>query len=147
MPPKRKTKRRKSDAPGPQSLPPFTFMETSTVSAPEASAKMETGAAMKYDDEKAPFALLSYAALEGTANVLKFGAKKYAPDNWRKGFMYRRLISAAMRHLMAFSDGADFDPESGLPHLDHAACMIMFLQETWRTRPGLDDRYKDRRSY
>lgn len=145
MPPKRKTKRRKSDAPVPQSLPPYTFTETSTVSAPEASAKMDT--AIKHDNEKAPFALLSYAALEGTANVLKFGAKKYAPDNWRKGFEYRRLISAAMRHLMAFSDGADLDPESGLPHLDHAACMIMFLQETWRNRPGLDDRYKNHRAY
>ena len=40
------------------------------------------------------------------------------------------------------NDGEDKDPESGLSHLAHAACCIMFLLEFEKTHPELDDRYK-----
>ena len=53
-----------------------------------------------------------------------------------------RPLAAAMRHIMAFNDGEDKDPESGLSHLAHAACCIMFLLEFEKTHPELDDRYK-----
>ena len=76
-----------------------------------------------------------------TAAVLKFGAIKYAEHNWRKGFTWSRPLAAAMRHITAFNDGEDKDPESGLSHLAHAACCIMFLLEFEKTHPELDDRY------
>jgi hypothetical protein len=79
--------------------------------------------------------------MEATARVLGFGAKKYADHNWRGGFKWTRLVGALMRHTLAFLGGQDLDPETGLPHLDHAACCIMFLQELYRTRKDLDDRY------
>jgi hypothetical protein len=47
-----------------------------------------------------------------------------------------------MRHIMAFNDGEDKDPESGLSHLAHAACCIMFLLEFEKTHQELDDRFK-----
>lgn len=97
---------------------------------------------IKYDSDKAPMSLLSREALEQTAQVLAFGAKKYAAHNWRKGFQWSRPLSAAQRHLLAFQDGEDKDPESGLSHLAHAACCIMFLLEFEKTHPELDDRYK-----
>lgn len=101
------------------------------------------GAQGRKDDAAKPrMDLLSPAALNGTAEVLRYGAEKYAAHNWRKGIAYSRLVGAALRHLFAFLAGENLDPESGLPHLDHAACCIMFLQETWRTRPDLDDRWK-----
>jgi hypothetical protein len=74
--------------------------------------------------------------------VLKFGADKYAEHNWRKGFAWSRPLAAAMRHLTAFNDGEDKDPESGLSHLAHAACCIMFLLEFEKTHKELDDRYR-----
>ena len=77
-----------------------------------------------------------------TAAVLAFGAEKYAEHNWRKGFVWSRPLSAAMRHITAFNAGEDKDPESGLSHLAHAACCIMFLLEFEKTRKELDDRYK-----
>jgi hypothetical protein len=43
---------------------------------------------------------------------------------------------------MAWLDGADLDEDSGLQHLDHAACELAFLIDTLKTRPDLDDRYK-----
>jgi len=100
------------------------------------------GTALKFDVDKLPLHLLSTEAMNQTAAVLKFGAQKYAEHNWRKGFAWSRPLSAAMRHITAFNDGEDCDPESGLSHLAHAACCIMFLLEFEKTHPHLDDRYK-----
>lgn len=102
----------------------------------------KSGSAMKFDDNKLPVNLLSTEALLQTAAVLKFGADKYHAHNWRDGFAWSRPLAAAMRHIMAYNDGEDKDPESGLSHLAHAACCIMFLLEFEKTHPELDDRYK-----
>ena len=98
--------------------------------------------ALKFDQDKLPLNLLSTEALNQTAAVLKFGADKYAEHNWRHGFAWSRPLAAAMRHLHAFNDGEDRDPESGLSHLAHCMCCIMFLLEFQKTHPELDDRYK-----
>lgn len=100
------------------------------------------GSALKFDQDKLPLHLLSTEAMNQTAAVLQFGAVKYAEHNWRKGFSWSRPLSAAMRHITAFNDGEDKDPESGLSHLAHAACCIMFLLEFEKTHKNLDDRYK-----
>ena len=101
-----------------------------------------TGTALKFDNNKLPLHLLSTEAMNQTAAVLAFGAEKYAAHNWRKGFVWSRPLSAAMRHITAFNAGEDKDPESGLSHLAHAACCIMFLLEFEKTHKELDDRYK-----
>ena len=98
--------------------------------------------ALKFDDGKPGMNLLSREALEQIALVMDFGKQKYDAHNWRKGFQWSRPLSAAMRHLMAFNDGEDKDPESGLSHLAHAACCIMFLLEFEKTHKELDDRWK-----
>lgn len=96
----------------------------------------------KDDSGKIPCELLSPIALLNTAKVLRFGAQKYAPNNWRKGLSYSRIIGATFRHLFAFMMGEDLDPETGLSHIHHAACELMFLQEFVETRKDLDDRFK-----
>jgi hypothetical protein len=100
---------------------------------------------VKHDGEKPRVDLLDPQALEGIAAVLAFGAKKYAADNWRGGISYRRLIGAALRHTFAIMRGEDIDPESGLPHVDHLGCCWMFLSNMMKTRPDLDDRYKEKK--
>lgn len=102
----------------------------------------QAGTAIKFDQNKLPLHLLSTEAMNQTAAVLQFGAKKYAEHNWRKGFAWSRPLAAAMRHITAFNNGEDKDPESGLSHLAHAACCIMFLLEFEKTHKHLDDRYK-----
>lgn len=104
------------------------------------SAKPAGG--VKHDTGKPPMSLLDRHALEDVARVLAFGANKYAAHNWRQGIAYSRLLDAALRHLFAFAAGEDTDPESGLPHLAHAGCCVMFLQGMTHTRPDLDDRHK-----
>jgi len=107
-----------------------------------AAIQKQFGTALKFDGDKLPLNLLSTEAMNQTAAVLKFGAQKYAEHNWRKGFAWSRPLAAAMRHITAFNDGENTDPESGLSHLAHAACCIMFLLEFEKTHPELDDRYK-----
>lgn len=119
------------------------IVDTATI-PPEtvAAIQKQFGTALKFDGDKLPLHLLSTEAMNQTAAVLKFGAQKYAEHNWRKGFAWSRPLSAAMRHITAFNAGEDTDPESGLSHLAHAACCIMFLLEFEKTHPHLDDRYK-----
>ena len=97
---------------------------------------------IKYDEGKAPMNLLDRYALEQLASVLAHGAVKYSPENWRGGISYSRLIAASLRHLMAVSDGEDYDQESQLPHAAHAMCSLMFLLWMMRNRPDLDDRWR-----
>lgn len=83
--------------------------------------------------------LLDPDALEGLARVLEFGAKKYSRNNWRGGISYSRLIAACLRHIFAILRGEYIDSESGLPHVDHAACCIMFLSHFMKNREDLND--------
>jgi hypothetical protein len=98
--------------------------------------------AVKHDTNKVRLELLSVDALNAIAEVMTFGAKKYADHNWRKGFAWSRLVGAALRHIFAWMRGENKDPESGLSHLAHAGCCIMFLLEHEIQQLGQDDRYK-----
>lgn len=98
--------------------------------------------ATKFDQGKARLDLLPVTSLVQIAEVLTDGAKKYGDHNWRKGFVWSRLYSAAMRHLTAHLNGEDKDPETGRSHLAHAACNLMFLLEFEAYNLGTDDRYK-----
>jgi len=109
-----------------------------TAYSAEKVAKKE---GIKNDSEKPRMDLLDNYFLLGLSRVLTFGAAKYSAQNWRKGIVVSRLIAAAYRHLGAFNSGEDNDPESGIEHLFHAGCSIMFAAWTIKFRPNLDDRY------
>lgn len=100
------------------------------------------GSGSKYDGDKPRMDLLDADFLEQVASVLTFGAQKYAAHNWRGGIAYSRLIAAAYRHLGAINRGEDIDPESGLPHVAHLGCCVMFLSSMMAKKPELDDRFK-----
>lgn len=96
----------------------------------------------KYDGGKPMVQLLSPTAMIKIAEVMTFGAKKYGSDNWREGIAWTRVIGAVLRHIFAWIGGQDRDPETGISHLAHAGCGIMFLLEYEETRKEKDDRYK-----
>lgn len=82
---------------------------------------------VKHDGDKLRFSLVPWKALAAIVEVLEFGARKYAPGNWRKvPDAHQRYIDAALRHLIARADGEVLDPESKLPHLAHAGCCVLF---------------------
>jgi hypothetical protein len=83
---------------------------------------------IKSDKGKLRWSLLPWAELEQVVEVLEFGAKKYSADNWKHvESLDDRYFDALMRHLMAYRRGERIDPESGLHHLAHAACNILFM--------------------
>lgn len=102
--------------------------------------KSKNSGGTKYDDGKPRMELLPGPALREVAKVLTFGAKKYDPWNWQKGFSWGRLAGACLRHLFSWLSGEDNDPETGLSHLAHAACCILFLLDHTILDLGQDDR-------
>lgn len=108
----------------------------------EQRAEHGEGVAIKFDQEKLMLELLPVRPIEDIAGVLTFGAKKYSERNWEQGFNYSRTYGALQRHLHAWYKGEDIDPESGLSHLSHAGCCLMFLLEFAHSGKGTDDRVK-----
>lgn len=83
---------------------------------------------LKYDTGKLQFSLIPPQTTTALAEVLTFGALKYAPNNWQlveNG--EQRYLDALYRHLNAYRLGEDVDPESGLHHLAHALTNVAFL--------------------
>lgn len=94
----------------------------------------------KYDESKVRTDLLPTNPLMDIAKVLTFGARKYNDRNWEKGIAWNRVYGALQRHLFAWWNGQDLDPETGLSHLAHAGCCIVFLLEFEKTHRELDNR-------
>lgn len=97
--------------------------------------------AMKFDDGKLPIDLIDQEIIIELAKVLGYGAKKYKAHNWKNGLPISRYYSALQRHILAFNNGETVDPESGLNHLGHAACNLMFMIYMMKNKPHLDDRF------
>lgn len=109
----------------------------------ESEGTMSEGG-KKFDQEKPRLDLLPVDPLEEVAKVLTLGAKKYSERNWEEGILWGRCYAAALRHLFSWHRGETQDPETGLNHLAHAACNILFLLEFSKTHPELDNRPKKR---
>jgi hypothetical protein len=83
---------------------------------------------MKYDNGKLLYSLIPPIATKALAEVLTFGADKYAPNSWQTvPDAERRYLDASMRHLEAYRSGEPIDTESKLPHLWHLLCNVAFL--------------------
>lgn len=88
------------------------------------------GAGIKYDDKKPKMHLLPPKAITEVSKVLTFGADKYDEENWRRlDNLQARYSSSALRHIFAHLDGEQLDPESGVSHIAHAICCLMFKLE------------------
>lgn len=97
---------------------------------------------LKKNEGKSQWELFPFEALEQIARVLTFGAKKHAAHGWRKGTRYGEFSGAAQRHFSKWMQGEDKDAESGIWHLAHCACNILFLLSYQLTKTGTDDRVK-----
>lgn len=94
----------------------------------------------KDDNGKLRFDLLPAYPLEQLVALYTFGADKYDPWNWAKGMKWTRIYAALMRHIQAWRQGEDNDPEHKLSHLVSVAWCAFTLIEYARLHPELDDR-------
>lgn len=101
--------------------------KSNTLVLPVAGVKADSGKPM-------PRLLFGSLANEviGVIDVLTYGATKYSPDNW-KYVEPSRYWDALFRHLLTHLEGVEKnDPESGLSHLAHACCNLLFLMHLER---------------
>lgn len=83
---------------------------------------------LKFDTGKLQYSLIPTETTKALAEVLTFGAAKYAPNNWMLVENGKtRYLDALYRHLEAFRSGETLDPESSLHHLAHALTNLAFL--------------------
>ena len=83
-------------------------------------------------------------ALLFLAEVGGMGTEKYERHNYLRGYDWSLSLDALHRHLWAFMGGEDLDPESGLPHMAHAAWHALALVSFQTRGLGTDDRFKPR---
>jgi hypothetical protein len=81
---------------------------------------------MKFDKNKPDYSLLPFAAVDEVVKVLTYGAAKYDRFNWEKVEAVR-YQAATMRHFSTHMQGEKIDPESGISHLAHAICSLLYL--------------------
>lgn len=95
--------------------------------APDQTAKADAG--------KPDIYLVPPDIMEAIAVVRQYGNEKYGdPNNW-KNVEIDRYYSALERHMFAWrkwkenpdNKDAQFDQESGIKHLWHAACNLAFM--------------------
>jgi len=82
----------------------------------------------KYDEGKPHPSYVPPAIIRSVMKVREYGNAKYHdPQNW-KTVEAERYHEALLRHILAaWEDVYSVDEESGLLHLEHAACNIAFL--------------------
>lgn len=71
-----------------------------------------------------PLLTIAPAVLAAVAAVRVYGLRKY-PNGTERQVSQPRYIDATLRHIAAHITGETTDPESGLPHLAHAACSLL----------------------
>ena len=81
---------------------------------------------MKFDEKKPRWDLLPLDAVEKIVEIMTYGADKYKPNNWQKVEAWR-YRAALFRHLEKMYEGEDYDQESGMLHIAHVGCNILFL--------------------
>ena len=103
--------------------------------------KKDFGMKFSTDGDKLDWTLLPWDSVEEVLKTLHYGATKYEARNWEKGNSYNKYYAAAMRHMMAWHMGQDFDEgESELHHLAQASFNLLALL-AWQMRGvGEDDR-------
>ena len=98
--------------------------------------------AMRHNEGKPElnYALTFGDALREMSKVCTYGAGKYARANYIKGAPLSQSVDCLLRHLLAWWEGEDTDPESGQGHLAHVVWNALRLCQESLVRKDLDDR-------
>lgn len=90
---------------------------------------------------KIPMHLWPSTATAMGSLALLYGARLYGRSNWREaGVRASVYVSACQRHLAAWFENEDNDPDSGLPHLGHALACLAILVDADAAGKLTDDR-------
>jgi hypothetical protein len=94
-------------------------------------------------DGKDPLEFLVTSVWPGDARVHKSGADKYGKENWTIDKILASTYKGAMlRHLKAWCEGEDIDPESGENHLYHLRACCAIVLDSDMKGSLIDDRLR-----
>jgi len=116
----------------------------------------KTARAVRNNIGKLRYNLIPPYPMEQIAKLYTYGAKKYSPNNWKKGMPWSECVAALKRHLAAFEAVEDYDYDqdcagckvgdcnnhSGLFHMVSVAWNAITLIDYYRSNPQFDDRLK-----
>ena len=92
-------------------------------------------------DGKLPYGLWPETATALGCLALLDGSLKYGRANWRAaGVQASTYYNAARRHLTAWFEGEEKDPDSGLDHLAHALACLAIIVDSRAMGNLYDDR-------
>jgi Domain of unknown function (DUF5664) len=110
---------------GPWTDAPPAEVKSEAVPDPLPLPTIESKATEK--KKKPRFSLLPMDALYAVAEVLTFGAVKYADDSWKRDpFTKADYLDAMGRHWAKIAAGELRDAETGYLHAAHLACNALF---------------------
>jgi hypothetical protein len=133
----------KKEAPQPQAREFFPEFPRTLITGAQGSTETRTTSSTGGQKGVKPerWDLIPWEELAEVARLYAYGATKYADRNWEKGYEWGKSFAALQRHILAWWDGEDNDPEHGLSHLTsvvfHALALMRFRQY-----PQFDDRPK-----
>ena len=91
--------------------------------------------------KKVPLSTVSALVLQELGVGMMEGARKYGRHNYRVvGVRSSVYYDATLRHLMAWWEGEDIDPDSGLSHVTKAICSLVVLRDAMINTMLEDDR-------
>lgn len=91
--------------------------------------------------KKVPMSCVSApVVMEGALGMME-GALKYGRHNYREvGVRASVYYDALMRHMMAWWEGQDIDPDSGINHVGKAIATLFVLRDSMMRGNWVDDR-------
>jgi hypothetical protein len=91
--------------------------------------------------KKTPFSTIPSPVLAELGLAMLEGALKYGRHNYRAvGVRASVYYDAFMRHVTAYWEGEDIDPDSGLSHLVKAIACLVVLRDSMMRGNWVDDR-------
>lgn len=103
--------------------------------------KKETNPKDKVAVKKVSLSRVSSLVLMEMSLGMLEGDRKYGGHNYRvAGVLAGVYYDAAQRHLMAWWEGEDIDPDSGLSHISKALSCLSVLRDSMHTGNWVDDR-------
>jgi len=111
------------------------------VKNPDYFEKKDTNPKDAVGTAKVPYSCLSGPVLTEMGLAMMEGARKYGRHNWRQaGIRTSVYYDACLRHLIAWWEGEDIDPDSGVHHVTKAISGLHVLRDAQIRGAVTDDR-------
>jgi hypothetical protein len=94
---------------------------------PEVEDETETTPVKEDKSKKSRWDLLPFSALELAAEVMARGCGIHRNNDGWKEVPIDSHFASLMRHISAWRRGDKYDNVTGLHHMSHAACRVLFI--------------------